>query len=127
MRNQRLSAGVLLCASLTAAGPGLAADLERGERVFKRCAACHSLTADGSQENGPTLYQVFGRQAGAAPGYELYSEPMTASGIVWTEETMDAFLAKPKQVVENNTMNFSALRKKADRTNLIAYLLEATK
>ncbi len=117
-----ISALFMLVAHSSAAG-----DVDRGEIVFKRCMSCHALDTEGSQEFGPTLHGIFGRTAGSLASYTLFSDAMKDSGIVWTEETLDAFLAQPKQTIAGNTMNFSALRKASDRAALIAYLREATR
>lgn len=118
-----------LCVSLPLAAPiaddATAADIERGEKVFKRCQVCHTLEAGGAQEKGPNLHGLFGREAGTSEGWE-YSEAMRESDVVWNEETLDSFLADPKNFIKGNTMPFTALRKPDDRTNVIAYLQEAT-
>lgn len=111
--------------AIDGATPAAAQDAERGERVFKRCQACHALEAGQHTDKGPSLHGMFGRRAGTAEGY-VYSEAMASADVVWTEETLEAFLADSQAVVPGNTMNFSSLRKPDDRTALIAYLLTAT-
>ena len=127
MRSNSIAIGglLLLAGSLTG-GPALAGDPARGEKVFKRCQACHTLEAGGATTRGPNLHGLFGREAGTA-GYDKYSEAFKTSGIVWTAETLDEFLAKPKQLIPGNTMAFSRLRKEDQRADLIAYLEQATK
>ncbi len=107
-----------------AAGRAAAQEPDKGERVFKKCQACHALAPGEHTDKGPSLHGIFGRKAGTAEGY-AYSEPMKAATVVWSEETLDAFLADSQGVVPGNTMNFSALRKPEDRTAVIAYLREA--
>lgn len=126
MRVILLLPALFLAVLVTVSGFACAADKERGERVFKRCAACHTLEAGGDQEKGPSLHGIFGRKAGTVEGYAHYSEAMKSSDVVWTEETLDAFLKKPKSFIVGNEMSFSGLRKGKDRVNLIAYLLVAT-
>ena len=75
-------------------------------------------------DKGPSLHGIFGRKAGSAEGY-AYSEAMKSAGVVWTDETLDAFLADSQGVVPGNTMNFSSLRKPEDRAAVIAYLRQA--
>ena len=108
------------------ASPLLAGDAKRGEEVFVKCQRCHSLDPNGSQEDGPHLDKIFGRKAGSIENYEGYSEAMKASGVVWTEETLDAYLVKPKAFIPGTTMRFRKLRKEQDRVDLITYLKEAT-
>ncbi len=124
-----LRAAVFLLGAVVVAAPwrgAVAQELDKGERVFKKCQACHSLDPAQQTDKGPTLHGVFGRKAGTAPGF-AYSEAMKAANVVWTEETLEAFLADSQAVVPGNTMNFSGLRKPEDRTAVIAYLREATK
>lgn len=97
-----------------------AADAGKGEKVFKKCAACHKLEA-GANSTGPYLYGVVGRPVAAADGFG-YSDAMANHGGEWTPELLDAFLAKPSAVVPGTSMSFSGLKKQADRVNLIAYL-----
>jgi cytochrome c len=107
-----------------AASPALAeGDAAAGEKVYKKCKTCHSLEA-GKNKLGPNLAGIFGRQAGSVEGYK-YSAAMASSGIVWDEATMDAFLAKPKDVVPKTKMAFAGLKKEVQRQDLIAYLKEA--
>ncbi|MBL8658430.1 MAG: cytochrome c family protein [Rhodospirillales bacterium] len=122
-------AGAVLLGAAVVVAPwrgALAQELDKGERVFKKCQACHSLDPAQQTDKGPALQGVFGRKAGTAPGF-AYSEAMKAANIVWTEETLEAFLADSQGVVPGNTMNFSGLRKPEDRTAVIAYLREASK
>jgi cytochrome c len=116
-----LTAGALLLGSQAALADG---DPEDGEKVFRKCKACHSVEA-GQNKIGPSLYGVFGRTAGTVEDFK-YSDAMMESGIVWDEETMDSFLEKPKDVVPKTRMAFPGLRKEDDREDVIAYLKEAT-
>jgi cytochrome c len=108
------------------AAPAAAQEPDKGERVFKKCQACHALAAGEHTDKGPSLHGIFGRKAGTAEGYATYSEAMKAASVIWSEETLDAFLADAQGVVPGNTMNFSALRKPEDRAAVIAYLRQAT-
>ena len=117
----------LLSLSLAlAAAPASAGDPENGRQVFVKCERCHSLDPNGSQEDGPHLYGIFGRKAGSLESYTGYSEAMKASDVVWDEETLDAYIEKPKAFIEGTNMRFRTLRKKEDRQDLIAYLKENT-
>ena len=116
-----LIAGVVLLGSHAAFAAG---DAAAGEKVFRKCKACHSVEA-GKNKVGPTLHGVFGRSAGAVEDFK-YSDAMTESGIVWDEETMDTYLANPKKMVPGTRMAFPGLKKEEDRVNVITYLQEAT-
>jgi cytochrome c len=97
------------------------ADVGKGAKVFKKCAACHKLE-DGVNTTGPYLYGIVGRPVASAKGFDKYSAGMTAKGGDWTVEELYAFLAKPKAMVPDTGMTFSGLKKQGDRVNLIAYL-----
>ena len=117
-----LIAGFLLLGSHAALAEG---DVAKGEKVYKKCKACHALEA-GKNKVGPSLAGIFGRTAGTVEGFK-YSAAMKDSGIVWDDATMDSFLAKPKEVVPKTRMAFPGLKKEQDRIDVIAYLKEASK
>ena len=110
--------------SVTMTGLALAGDTAKGEKIYRKCKACHALEA-GKNKIGPTMHGVFGRTAGAVEGFK-YSKAMKASGIVWDETTIAAYLADPKGYIPKNRMAFAGLKKEKDRDDLIAYLKEAT-
>lgn len=92
-----------------------------GEAVFKRnCAICHSTEPDHNRL-GPSLAGVVGRRSGAVPNFN-YSSANKNSGIVWTQEKLDAYLANPQGVVPGTTMLFPGVKNDADRHALIDFL-----
>lgn len=95
--------------------------MERGAILYKRCRACHTLDQGGRNKVGPNLWDVFGRTAGARDDFN-YSAAMAGSGIVWTNETMSAYLEKPNTYMPGNRMSFAGLRKDEDRAAVILYL-----
>lgn len=95
-------------------------DVKAGEKVFKKCKACHSL-AEGKKKVGPSLFGVIGAAAGAVEGYK-YSKAMLASGLTWDDETLAKYLTKPKVLVPKTKMSFAGLKKEADIANVIAYM-----
>jgi cytochrome c len=97
---------------------------ENGKAVFEKCAACHAL--DDSGTDGPSLKGVFGRKAGTRDDYR-YSAAMVRSGIVWTADTIDAYVADPQGYIRGNRMSFAGITDKSERQDLIAYLVQATK
>ena len=118
-------ASLLIAGALALAGQSaLAQDAAKGEKLYKKCKACHSLEA-GKKKVGPSLHGVFGQTAGTVEGFK-YSSAMKDSGIVWDEETLNTFLEKPKDMVPKTRMAFPGLKKEQDRMDLIAYLKEAT-
>ena len=116
-----LIAGFLLLGSQAALAEG---DAAKGEKIYKKCKACHSLEA-GKKKVGPSLAGLFGRTAGTVEGFK-YSTAMKDSGIVWDEAALDSFLTKPKDFVPKTRMAFPGLKKEQDRMDVIAYLKEAT-
>ncbi len=96
------------------------ADLAAGEKLFKKCKACHKLD-EGANATGPSLFGIVGRDVGVAEGFG-YSGTMADLGGAWTPERISEFLIKPKDMVPGTKMSFAGLKKVTDRANLIAYL-----
>jgi len=100
-------------------------DLARGEARFQDCAACHKLEA-GVNNVGPSLHDIFTRKAGTLEDFR-YSPAMRRSGIVWTPEALDRFIADPQAVVPANRMPYAGMANPSDRADLIVYLQKMTK
>jgi cytochrome c len=115
--------GSLVAIALAAgpAAPALKGDLQRGEQIYARCGACHSLESD---RTGPRHCGLFGRRAGSVPGF-TYSRAMKQSGIVWNAQTLDRFLASPMSAVPGTTMGYAGIDDALERADLIAYLAAA--
>ena len=96
-----------------------------GAKVFKKCAACHSIAEGGANKIGPALWGVLGRPAGSVPGYK-YSKAMAAHGKNWSFEEMNGFLIKPKDWIKGTKMSFAGLKKAEDRAAVILYMNENT-
>jgi len=114
--------------AVTDAAVPAAAEAEdtRGAELFRKCAACHTVTADGGNRAGPTLYGVFGRRAGTLDGYN-YSEALRHSEVVWTEETIDRLFALgPDEYTPGSKMPLQRMPSEEDREDLIAYLKAVT-
>ena len=96
-------------------------DIATGEKVFKKCAACHSIVKGGKNNIGPALYNVVGRDVGAVSDYK-YSKALAAYGKAWTFEELNGYLIKPAKWIKGTKMAFAGLRKEKDRASVILYL-----
>ena len=96
-------------------------DLATGEKVFKKCAACHSIAKGGKNNIGPALYNVVGRQVGAINDYK-YSKALSGYDKEWTFEELNGYLIKPAKWIKGTKMAFAGLRKEKDRASVIKYL-----
>ena len=96
-----------------------------GEKVFKKCAACHSIAEGGKNKIGPALWGVLGRQAGSLPDYK-YSKAMAAHGKKWSFEEMNGFLIKPKDWIKGTKMSYAGLKSAKERAAVILYMNENT-
>ncbi len=96
-------------------------DIATGEKVFKKCAACHSIVKGGKNNIGPALYNVVGRDVGAVDDYK-YSKALAAYGKAWTFEELNGYLLKPAKWIKGTKMAFAGLRKEKDRASVILYL-----
>ena len=100
-------------------------DMAHGEKVFKKCSACHMIAADGKNKIGPNLWGVIGRTAGAIDNYN-YSKAMKAYAKEWTFEEMNSYLIKPQAYIKGTKMAFAGLRKEKDRASVIKYLNQSS-
>ena len=96
-------------------------DVALGKKVFKKCAACHSIVKGGKNNIGPALYNVVGRQIGSISDYK-YSKALSAYGKEWTFEELNGYLTKPAKWINGTKMAFAGLRKESDRASVIKYL-----
>lgn len=97
------------------------ADIAKGEKLSKACAACHSFDQGGPNKVGPNLYKVVGRAKGAVAGFG-YSAAMSEFGGAWGYPDLNKFLWKPKKYIEGTNMNYIGLKKPEDRAAMIAWL-----
>ena len=103
-------------ASLMAMG-----NIESGEKIFKKCAACHSIIKGGKNNIGPALWNVVGRKTGAVADYK-YSKALASFDKEWTFEELNGYLIKPAKWIKGTKMAFAGLRKEKDRASVIKYL-----
>ena len=96
-------------------------DATAGEKIFKKCAACHSIVKGGKNNIGPALYNVVGRKVGAVGDYK-YSKALSEYNKEWTLEELNGYLIKPAKWIKGTKMAFAGLRKEKDRASVIKYL-----
>jgi cytochrome c2 len=117
-----------MCAAARLAAAGAAhadGDPARGEKRFEDCVACHT-TERGVNNVGPSLFGVFDRKAGELADFR-YSPALKRSGITWTPQSLDAFIADPQHAVPANRMPYAGMPDAGDRADLIAYLRKVAK
>ena len=96
-------------------------DVAHGEKVYKKCKACHSIKQGGGNKIGPALWNVIFRPVGSITDYK-YSKALLSYGKEWTWEEMNGFLIKPSKWIPNNKMGFAGLKSEKDRASVILYL-----
>ncbi len=96
-------------------------DIGHGEKVFKKCSACHSIEAGGGNKIGPALYNVVGRKIAALEDYK-YSKALIEYKKNWSFEELNGFLIKPQKWIKGTKMAYAGLRKEKDRASVILYL-----
>jgi cytochrome c len=119
--------GVEAEGAAAAAGPGLntllaSADLAAGEKVFAKCAACHTVNSGGANGIGPNLFGTVGEPVGQGKGGFAFSDALKSKGGNWTFEQLDHWLTSPREFAPGTKMTFAGLGNPADRANLIAWL-----
>ena len=97
------------------------ADVVAGEKLAKKCTACHVFEAGGANKVGPALWSIVNNAKASVDGF-AYSTALAEFGGIWDYQSLNAFLAKPKAYINGTKMNFAGLKKPSDRANMIAYL-----
>lgn len=123
MKRVMMLAGAALVA-LTSAQAWADGDPAKGEKIFKKCAACHAVGEGAKNKVGPELNGVVGRPIASLEDYK-YSKAMIAfgeGGKVWDSEALHGYLEAPRKIVKGTKMAFAGLRKEDDRDDIVAYL-----
>jgi len=129
-RRRRIAARFALAVALLAGAAGASelddriagANLKRGQLFYMQCKTCHDLEAGLPHKVGPNLNGILGRKAGAAAGFK-YSDVLVKSGVVWSRETLDAWIRQPASLVPGNAMAYPGIANDADRAAVIAWML----
>jgi len=114
-----------LCVLSTSAAAEAIGDADRGETLYRQCAACHQVGQGAQHRIGPHLNGIFGRKAGTVDGYARYSKGLLRAGndgLVWSLDKLHAYLENPKSLVSGTRMNFAGLSDPQDRADVLAYL-----
>ncbi|MFZ2996132.1 c-type cytochrome [Sphingobium sp.] len=119
--------GVEAAGGAVATGPGLntllaSADVAAGEKVFAKCAACHTVNSGGANGIGPNLYGTVGEEIGHGKAGFAFSDALKSKGGNWTFENLDHWLTSPREFAPGTKMTFAGLGNPVDRANLIAWL-----
>jgi len=101
------------------------ADADAGQKLSKKCAACHSFNAGGANKVGPNLWNIVNRDMGKVENYK-YSKALSAFGGKWDYSSLNQFLLKPKKYIKGTKMNYTGLKKDKDRANIILWLRSLT-
>lgn len=118
-----IASTALLALTVTASAEG---DVDKGEKVFKKCKACHAVGPDAKNKVGPELNGIVGRKVASIEDFK-YSPAMKEFGEgdkVWSDEILHTYLEKPKDLVPKTKMAFAGLKKDKDRDDVIAYLAQ---
>ena len=99
------------------------ADVAAGEKLAKKCTACHVFEAGGANKVGPALWSIVNKAKASVDGF-AYSAALVEFGGTWDYQSLNAFLAKPKAYISGTKMNFAGLKKVQDRANIVLFLRE---
>jgi len=121
MSNGSIFALSLIGAGILATPAWAAGDAVQGKAVFARCAICHNVEKDGGNGVGPNLFGIAGRKAATVDGFN-YSAPLKASGVVWTDDNLEKWIAGPAKMLPGTKMAFAGITNKGQIADVIAYL-----
>ncbi len=117
------TAAILGAVAAVIVQPASAQDLANGEKVWKKCKACHTIEEGGKNKIGPNLFGFMGQEAGQVEGFK-YSKAFLEAGLTWDEATLAAWLTDPRGLVKGTKMAFPGLRKENDLADVIAWMAD---
>ena len=109
-------------AAATSGDAATGGDAAKGEKLFRRCKACHIADGSGKHKIGPNLFGVVGRDIATAAGYKYSNALIALQGQVWDQANLEAWLTKPSSFAEGTKMSFPGFKKPEQRADVIAYL-----
>ncbi len=122
---RKIAAAMAVLAVTGFAGSALAeGDAAAGEKVFRKCKACHQVGDGAKNKVGPMLNGIVGNEIASVEDFK-YSKAFLAKkaeGLVWTDEVLDTYRTKPKKFIPGTKMSYAGLKKEGDRANVITYL-----
>lgn len=121
-----IGASMIVAAGLASSAAMADGNAAKGKQLFNRCKACHKIEAGAPNGIGPNLHGIVGRKSASVAGYN-YSEAMKKKNIVWTDDNLDKWLAKPMAFIPGTKMAFVGLNKEDQRKDIIAYMKENSK
>jgi cytochrome c len=121
LKTMFIAAAALTVATGAAQAQG---DPANGEKVFRKCTACHQVGEGAKNRVGPILTGVIGREIASVEGFRYSDafEKMKLKGFTWTEDNLHDYLENPRKYIPRNKMSFAGLRKQEDRDDVIAYI-----
>ena len=126
MKHRLLVASAMFALAIPYTAAAESGDAARGERMYRACAACHSLEPNRNM-TGPSLAEVWNRTAGSLASFPRYSPALKSSGIVWNDDTLDQWIRDPLHFIPGNSMTFPGLKDARQRADLLAFLKDATR
>jgi cytochrome c len=122
----RLALATIATANLAYQAVGATGSVADGERIFRLCAPCHSLEPNRNM-TGPSLSELWNRKAGSLASFQRYSPALKSAGIIWNDDTLNEWVKDPQHFIPGNTMTFPGIENARERTDLLAFLKEATR
>ena len=128
MRAVILAAATAAAATLMAGSSAYAeGDAAAGEKLYRRCAVCHTTAEGEPNKIGPNLFGLIGAKAGDRPTGFKYSPALKESDVVWDDDSLDQWLTNPRAFIPRNRMGFPGVRDSKQREDLIAFIRDATR
>ncbi|MBT5442716.1 MAG: c-type cytochrome [Gammaproteobacteria bacterium] len=100
-------------------------DAERGKKLYRKCAICHSLDPSAPQGAGPNLHAIMGKNVASGSDFS-FSQALEEKGGTWNDESLEVFLKNPMKDVPGTVMAFAGFKKEEDRKQIICHLRSAS-
>jgi cytochrome c len=124
-RIQFAAIAALMLPALSDRATAVPGNTANGERLYRACIACHSLEPNRNM-TGPSFAEIWNRKSGSLASFPRYSPALKSAGIVWNDDTLDEWIKDPQHFIPANTMTFPGVKDARQRTDLLAFLKDAT-